>query len=57
MTRALKSDIPGVDWRISPEELSERGLDAIWGDGFPKPLRPVATSYTTRFQILTADRQ
>jgi len=41
MTRALKSDIPGVDWRISPEDLSERGLDAIWGDGFPKPLRPV----------------
>jgi len=40
MGRALKHDMPGVDWRIAPDELSERGLDAVFGAGFPRPLRP-----------------
>ena len=26
MSRALKYDIPGPDWRITPEEIKEKGL-------------------------------
>jgi tRNA (guanine-N7-)-methyltransferase len=31
MPRRLKLDIPGPDWRILPEELAEKGLEAIFG--------------------------
>jgi len=41
MARALKQDMPGVDWRLDPEVLSERGLDAVFGAAFPRPLRLV----------------
>ena len=41
MGRALKHDIPGSDWRVAPEEISERGLEAIYPAPFPRPLRLV----------------
>lgn len=41
MGRALKHDIPGIDWRVAPEELSERGLAGVFGEGFARPLQPV----------------
>lgn len=39
MARALKQDMPGIDWRRTPEQLSEAGLDAVYGEAFPHPLR------------------
>jgi tRNA (guanine-N7-)-methyltransferase len=38
MGRALKRDMPGRDWRVTPEELGERGLDSVFGEDFPRPL-------------------
>lgn len=31
MSRALKTDIPGPDWRVHPEELGEQGWLGIFG--------------------------
>ena len=41
MARALKQDMPGTDWRVAPEELSDPGLDAVFSETFPRPLRLV----------------
>jgi len=40
MSRALKRDIPGVDWRVDEETLREQGLDGAFGrgSGAPRPL-------------------
>lgn len=38
MSRSLKYDIPGTDWRIEPETLRERGLVAIFADDVAKPV-------------------
>jgi tRNA (guanine-N7-)-methyltransferase len=38
MTRRLKYDIPGVDWRVTLEEVSERGWSEIFGADVAKPL-------------------
>jgi tRNA (guanine-N7-)-methyltransferase len=37
--RALKHDIPGADWRISEEDVREKGWEAIFGSELPQPLR------------------
>jgi tRNA (guanine-N7-)-methyltransferase len=39
MGRALKYDIPGPDWRISEDEVREKGWDAIFRDDAQRPLR------------------
>jgi tRNA (guanine-N7-)-methyltransferase len=40
MSRALKTDIPGPDWRVGFEEARERGIPALFA-GLPAPLRLV----------------
>jgi tRNA (guanine-N7-)-methyltransferase len=32
MTRALKYDIPGIDWRVSTEDVRAKGVAAIFAD-------------------------
>ena len=39
MGRALNYDIPGADWRITEEDVREKGWDAIFGSDLPRPLR------------------
>ncbi len=41
MTRKLKYDIPGPDRRISPDEVREKGWDAIFAPDLRPPLRLV----------------
>ncbi len=41
MARRLQHDIPGIDWRVAAEDLSEPGLDAVFAEPFPRPLRLV----------------
>jgi len=38
MARKLKYDIPGVDWRVEPAEVRERGFEGIFGADVAKPL-------------------
>jgi len=38
MTRRLKYDIPGVDWRVTVPEVTERGWPDIFGADVAKPL-------------------
>jgi len=38
MSRSLKYDIPGVDWRVGLGEAAERGLAAIFAGCVPEPL-------------------
>jgi tRNA (guanine-N7-)-methyltransferase len=40
MSRSLKHDIPGPDWRVGFEEARERGLAALFAE-LPAPLRLV----------------
>jgi len=35
MTRSMKHDIPGPDWRVTPEEVREKGLAALFASGEP----------------------
>jgi tRNA (guanine-N7-)-methyltransferase len=38
MTRTLKRDIPGADWRVDLEAVKARGWKAIFGTDVPEPL-------------------
>lgn len=38
MPRRLKYDIPGSDWRVSPEALEDPGLAAVFAPLAPRPL-------------------
>lgn len=38
MPRRLKYDIPGSDWRVSPEALEDPGLAALFAPLAPRPL-------------------
>ncbi len=39
MTRRLKTDIPGPDYRVSPEEVREKGWPALFAPRLVAPLR------------------
>lgn len=41
MSRRLKLDIPGSDWRVPPDAIDERGLEDLFGAGLAVPLRLV----------------
>jgi tRNA (guanine-N7-)-methyltransferase len=41
MSRKLKFDIPGTDWRVRPEELRELGLEKLYAPELGPPLRLV----------------
>jgi tRNA (guanine-N7-)-methyltransferase len=41
MARKLKYDIPGPDWRCTPEQLAEQGCEAIFAPELAPPLRIV----------------
>ena len=41
MTRRLKTDIPGPDRRVAPEEVREKGWEALFAPGLAPPLRLV----------------
>ena len=41
MSRALKYDIPGPDWRVRPETIAERGWPAVFSSLLDSPLRLV----------------
>jgi tRNA (guanine-N7-)-methyltransferase len=41
MSRKLKFDIPGIDWRVSPEELGEMGPEKLYAPELAPPLRLV----------------
>ena len=38
MSRTLKRDIPGIDWRVGVAEAAERGWPAIFAADVPEPL-------------------
>jgi tRNA (guanine-N7-)-methyltransferase len=38
VSRALKTDIPGVDWRVTIDEARERGFEAIFAGRVARPL-------------------
>ena len=42
MSRSLKYDIPGVDWRVGADEVACEGWEAIFAPALPAPLRLVA---------------
>ena len=41
MSRKLKFDIPGIDWRVGPDELRELGLEKLYAPELAPPLRLV----------------
>ena len=41
MTRRLKLDIPGPDRRVSPEDVREKGWEALFAPDLAPPLRLV----------------
>jgi tRNA (guanine-N7-)-methyltransferase len=41
MSRKLKFDIPGIDWRVRPDELREVGLEGLYAPELAPPLRLV----------------
>ena len=41
MSRKLKFDIPGIDWRVRPDELRELGLEKLYAPELAPPLRLV----------------
>ena len=41
MPRKLKFDIPGIDWRVRPEELRDPGLEKLFSPELAPPLRLV----------------
>jgi tRNA (guanine-N7-)-methyltransferase len=41
MSRTLKFDIPGIDWRVRPDEIRELGLEKLYALELAPPLRLV----------------
>ena len=41
MSRKLKFDIPGIDWRVRPDEIRELGLERLYAPELVPPLRLV----------------
>jgi tRNA (guanine-N7-)-methyltransferase len=41
VTRRLKTDIPGPDRRVAPDEVLEKGWEALFAPALPAPLRLV----------------
>jgi len=37
MPRTLKTDIPGIDWRVSADDVREKGWPAIFAPSFTRP--------------------
>jgi len=54
VSRTLKYDIPGDDWRVDLEEAVERGLEAMFAQDVPAPLRLVVEIGFGRGEFLTA---
>jgi len=58
VSRSLKRDIPGIDWRLSPAELPARlaagGWEAVFGGDVPAPLRLVLEIGFGRGEFLLA---
>jgi tRNA (guanine-N7-)-methyltransferase len=41
MSRRLRYDVPGPDWRVAIEDVRAKGWPAVFGDELPAPLRMV----------------
>ena len=41
MSRRLKFDIPGIDWRVRPDEIRELGPEKLYAPELAPPLRLV----------------
>jgi tRNA (guanine-N7-)-methyltransferase len=54
MSRALKHDMPGPDWRVSPDALRERGLEAIFAPELAPSLQLVVEIGFGRGELLLA---